>query len=460
MTYEEARKFIKETEKLGSKPGLEAITRLLNRLGNPQEKLKIIHVAGTNGKGSTIAFLSAILAANGFRVGRYVSPSVFSYREKIQILHVDNPLTEHVKKEVNHMDEYELISDYISRDSVSRAVKKIKPICEQMVRDGYAHPTSFEIETAMTFLYMYWEQVDFLILESGMGGRLDATNVIGHPLCTIITSIGMDHMQYLGDNIEKIAVEKAGIIKMNVPIITCKQEPEAEKVLQNKAKELKSPFVIADLARVDKIRYEKDFTEFNYFYDDKVKEYRIHLLGKYQIQNAILALEAARIIHQSGYPLDMEKIRIGLLLAKWSGRFERISSLPDFFIDGAHNEKAAISLRDSIEIYFTNRRLIFMIGVLADKDYKSILRILAPLAHTIITLTPDNPRALASDRLAEEASVYCSRVLDGVNIRQALKMAYQEAGEDDVILAFGTLSFLGCLVNYYEELIHCLDLED
>lgn len=432
MTYKEAKEFIEEANQYGSVLGLTSITELLKRLGNPQNHLKIIHIGGTNGKGSTGAFITSILTAAGYRVGRYISPTVFSYREKIQISEGINTY-------------------YITKEGIQEAIKRIKPICQEMVNDGYDHPTTFEIETAMTFIYLLSQQVDFLVLEVGMGGRLDATNVIANPICTVFTSISMDHMQYLGDSLEKIAQEKAGIIKPKSPVISCNQNSAVIKILKDKADECKSSFIIADFNNVHKVEYSLEETRFIYPSNKEAKEYIIRLIGKHQVKNAILAIEVAKVLNKvlnnHNYFISDEAILSGLYQAKWDGRFQVLDTKPYFIIDGAHNEEAAINLRETVEIYFTNKRLIFMIGVLEDKDYKSILKIMAPLADTIITLTPENYRALASDKLANEARLYCERVFDCGNIEQALEMAYAEAKADNIILAFGSLSFLGSLVK-------------
>ncbi len=439
MTYEEAMSFIKEAEKLGSIPGLKTITDLLDRLGNPQDRLRVVHVAGTNGKGSTIAFLSGILAAAGYRAGIYISPSVFSYREKFQIIHgIADSSAEGAAK---------LYKEFISEKDLCKALDEIKSVCEEMVRDGQAHPTSFEIETAMIFLYMDWEQVDFLILETGMGGRLDATNVISSPVCSVITHISYDHMHFLGNTLEQIANEKAGIMKRNSCTVTCNQEPEVLKVLGSRAGELGISMTIADGAKAADIRYSQECTTFSYPSDGGMERYQIGQLGNYQVENAVLALETARKMDMLGYPVPAEAIKKGLMLARWKGRFEHIAKSPDIYVDGAHNMDGAVRLQESIEIYFTNRRLVFIIGILADKDYKGILHILAPLADTIITLTPDNHRALPSDKLAKEARAYCGRVFDEGDIEKALERACEEAGLEDVIIAFGSLSFLGSMAN-------------
>lgn len=464
MTYDDAIKFIKKAEGLGSIPGLETITELLGRIGNPQDELSIIHVAGTNGKGSTISFLSGVLAAAGYRVGIYISPVVFTYREKLQIVSYktlthksnnenDNNIIKNYSSRdkdipTDDLDENNsLIYGFISEEDVCRAITCIKEACDDMVREGQAHPTAFEIETALAFYYMKYQQVDFLILETGMGGRLDATNVINSPVCSVITSVGLDHMHFLGNSLEQIAYEKAGIMKPSSCLITALQSPEVINVFKYKAKELDIPIIIADSSKAINIRFNDSYTSFEYTDAYGNWKYAIRMLGGYQVKNAINAITTARCMIGMGYNISEEAIRNGLWLTRWQGRFEQISSEPDIFIDGAHNEDAALGLRDSIEIYFTNRRLVFMIGVLADKDYHSMLRILAPIADTIITLTPDNTRALSSEMLAKEARAYCSKVFDEKDIENAIMRAYMEAEAGDVILAFGSLSFLGSLCS-------------
>lgn len=477
MTYDEARNFIAYTNQYGSILGLTTITELLRRLDNPQDKLRIIHIAGTNGKGSVGAFLTSILSTAGYKAGRYVSPTVFSYRERIQISEASEE--SHVSDESQIINEFHVSEEsqifnnsqawpydekvydkpvandsiksyYITREGVQATIEKIKPICETMVLDGFSHPTSFEIETAMTFLYLLWEEVDFVILEAGMGGRLDATNVIKRSECAVFTSISMDHMQYLGDTIEKIATEKSGIIKSCSSVVTIEQKQSILNILKEKAKEMNSTFADADTANVDNIRYSLEQTAFSYPKGPNAEDYLICILGKHQVKNAILAIEVAHSLSRNGHHISKQDIFLGLYRTRWSGRLEILDTNPYLLIDGAHNEEAALYLRDSIEIYFTNRKFIFMIGVLKDKDYKNILSILAPMADTIITITPDNVRALSSEILAREASAYCDRVIDGRNVDQSLKLAYEMSNKEDVIIAFGSLSFLKDVINAHE----------
>ena len=424
MTYKEARNFIEQSKKYGSKLGLETVTELLFRLGNPQDKLKLIHVAGTNGKGSTTAFLTTILAENGYKAGRYISPAVFSYREIIQI-------SCDVNGKVN--------TENIKKESLCAAITLIKAVCEAMVREGLAHPTSFEIETAMAMLYFLQEQVDIAVIEAGLGGRLDATNVIKNPLCCIITSVSLDHMQYLGDTLEAIAAEKAGIIKEGRPLISSNRPPEVLRVLEEICNRKNAPFLSVDNSEA--VIMESSAQGSVFCYHDEF--WKIKLPGMHQLTNALLAIRAVEVLKESGFKITREGIRNGLAKTIWNGRFEVISKEPYFVIDGAHNEEAANRLTEAIQRYFNGKRLIYILGVFADKDYHSILRITAPLAGVILTISPENSRALPSEVLAEEARKYCSEVIDVKTVRYAVETAYRLAAKDDVILAFGSLSFLG-----------------
>ncbi len=453
MTYEEARSFIEESNQYGSKLGLETVTGLLSRLGNPQEELKLIHVAGTNGKGSTNAFIASILAGAGYRVGRYISPAVFSYRERIQISYPCNEGGGEVESRISlHTEEAgcPYRTEYISRLGVSEAIEKVKKTCEEMVAEGLAHPTSFEIETAMAMLYFKEIAVDFAVIEVGLGGRLDATNVIRKPICSVITSISLDHMQFLGDTLALIAEEKAGIIKDGCPVVTCSQKPEVLEVLKRVSLEKKAPFTLAEAANAEALSLTPEGTTFLYQGED----YHIRLLGAHQIINAVLAIEAIEVLRRQEVVISKEAVKLGLSLTKWNGRLEMIGCKPYFLIDGAHNEDAAMQLADAVRLYFKDRRVIYIMGIFADKDYRRVAELTAPLAVQIITLTPDNSRALSSAALALEVQKYCPTVLDAKTVRQAVAYAYQAAGAEDVILAFGSLSFLGELkevISSYQE---------
>ncbi len=425
MTYEEARAFIDNSNQYGSKLGLETITELMRRLDNPQDSLNIIHVAGTNGKGSTTALIASVLAAQGYLVGRYISPAVFQYQESIQLSR--NNENNQIKNEA------------ITEAGICSALIPIKAACEAMTREGFHHPTAFEIETAMAILYMKQQKVDFAIIEVGLGGRLDATNVIMHPICCVITSISRDHMQFLGDTLEKIAREKAGIIKQGVPVITCNNDPRVLVALRETCEERNAELTVLEETELVQLSYRLKATSFLYH----GQEYELKMLGEYQGKNALLALGTIDLLQRLGYRIDISSRARGLSQAQWGGRFEILAKEPYFIIDGAHNEDAALHLKKTLLQYFYKKRLIYIVGVLADKEYGKILEHMAPLAYKIITVTPNNERALASSQLAIEAEKYSNcTVIDAITVPKAIKLAYDGAEEEDVILAFGSLSYL------------------
>lgn len=430
-TFHDALDFIKYSEQFGSVLGLETISRLLQGLDNPQNELKFIHVAGTNGKGSTSTFISSMLAMSGYKVGRYISPSVICYEEKIQVLSANKE---------------ELTSNYIDKESIVTYLGQIKKVCEDMVRKGYSHPTTFEIETALSFLYFLNSDCDFVVLEVGLGGRLDATNIVSTVLCSVITSISMDHMEYLGDTLEKIAYEKAGIIKENGNVVSYGQRDSVKKVLEEVTKEKRGNLYMADFSQVKDVSYELSATTFSY---QQYKDLKIHLLGENQIYNAIVALHAVELLKALGYNIKEEGIRSGLAKTKFRARFEVVKENPMIVIDGAHNEDAAKVLKGNIELYFRNRNITFIMGVLKDKDYEGILRHTAKLAKRIITITPSNKRGLDSIILANKASKYCNQVVNGETVSKGLQLALNTEYDNEVIIVFGSLSYLN---EVYSEL--------
>lgn len=448
MTYDEARLFIEQAAVYGSRPGLETIRELLGRMDNPQDKLQIIHIAGTNGKGSTGAFISWVLAAAGYKVGRYISPAVFDWREKIQLIYSNRDKEQSEgkadiwgqvanKDNVNQLNR--IVNDYITEDGVIAATLAIKTACEAMVRDGFNHPTVFELETAMAYIYLLQEKVDFAVIEIGMGGRLDATNVAAQPLCSVITSISMDHMQYLGDTIEQITREKAGIIKKGVPAVTANSDPKILTVLKEACERMDTSLIIAAEKDVNIHSTSCEGTTFNY----KGQEYNIKLLGEHQVTNAILAVEVCHILQEKGYNISQEAIVTGLSQTVWKGRFEIIATNPYFIIDGAHNEDAAYKLYNSVRTYFSGRRLFFIMGMFADKEYNKVIKIMAPLADTIITITAPTARALPSSELAKAVREYfAGTIIDAQTVAAAIAYTDEHVRPDDVIVAFGSLSFL------------------
>ena len=425
MNYEEAMNFIQNTNKFGSVLGLDNIKELLERLGNPQDQLRVVHIAGTNGKGSTLAFLAGIFRESGYRAGRYVSPASFSYEERFRI------------NEEN-----------ISKKDLCFYMEKIKNVAEEMVKDGLSHPTMFEIETALSFLYFLDKKVDVVLLETGMGGRLDATNVVKKPIATVIASIGMDHMQFLGDTLEKIASEKAGIIKEGCPVISYDNTKEVNEVIKNKAKQMHAKVTFVNSAGIRVLQESLNGESFSYRSSDGrwYEKIEIPLLGRHQINNAALALETLNVI-KNYYCISDFQTEDGMRKTIWRGRIEILEREPMVICDGAHNPDGAKSLLSFLQNNFTNQRLIYIMGVLSDKDYEQMVQILAPAADKIYTVAPDNPRALSSRELCNCISKYHQNVEERQRLAECLSEVRQKAEKDDVIIICGTLSFQNELIN-------------
>lgn len=426
MNDKETMEYLESIQSYGIVPGLDTIKELCRRLGNPQEELKFVHIAGTNGKGSTLAYVSTILKSAGYRVGRYSSPVIFKYRELIQV----NGRT-------------------ITKAALSEGVTLIRQYCEEMMAAGLPHPTRFEVETALAFWYFRKCRCDIVVLETGMGGRLDATNLITTTQVAVLASISMDHMKFLGDTLEKIAAEKAGIIKEGCAVVSLKQEPEAMEVVHRVVRERQCVLQIADSEKATHIRYGVEKQRFTY---RGMKNLEISLAGKFQISNAVLAIEVIDALRGCGFDVTEKMLRKGLLETKWPGRFTVIGKKPLFLVDGAHNEDAARKLANSIEFYFTNRRIIYIMGILKDKEYGKIVQLTCNYADQIITVTPpENPRALHAYELAQEIVRVHPQVTAVDSLEEAVEMSYLLAGKEDVIIAFGSLSYLGRLMEIVEK---------
>lgn len=426
MNEKEAMAFMEEAAGRGIVPGLDSIRELCRRLGDPQKELKFVHVAGTNGKGSVCAYLASILKAAGYKVGKYISPAIFIYREEIQ---------------VNDRN--------ITIKAFCQGMERIKGVCDDMTAEGLPHPTLFEIKTALGFLYFKEKQCDIVILETGMGGLTDATNIVENTLVTVIASVSSDHMRFLGNTLAEIAAQKAGIIKRGSAVVSMSQVEEAMKVISDRAESLECPLTVMASQCIKNIRYGLDKQRFDYR-DRKMLE--ITLAGKYQPENAALALDAIDALAEKGISIPEQAVRRGLAETRWPGRFTVIGKNPCFVVDGAHNEDAAKRLAESIEFYFTNKRIIYIIGVLKDKEYEKIIRLTGDYAEHIITVTPpDNPRALPAYELAREAALAHPQVTAVDSLEEAVEMSALLAGKEDVIIAFGSLSYLGRLMEIVEK---------
>ena len=418
MNYKEARVYLDEVSKYGSVLGLESMRELLRRLGDPQNELKFIHISGTNGKGSVLAYLSTILSGAGYRTGRYISPTLFSYRERIQV-----------------------DGEYIEKESLACHVTAIAAAAEDMQKAGLPSPTAFEMETALAFLYFKEKRCDIVTLEVGCGGLLDATNVITTTLMEVIASISMDHTDLLGDTLAKIAAQKAGIIKPDTMVVSAQQKSEAAQVIEDTCKEQHCTLQMVDESKISNVHYGAEGQTFSYKEWENVA---ISLAGSYQIKNAALALEGVEALRKLGYALSDQQVREGLLHTAWRGRFTTLRRDPTVIIDGAHNPAAALELKESLERYFPGKTLYFVMGMFKDKDYAQVIDLTAPLARHIITVeTPGNPRAMPARELAEAVGKVNPSVEWADSVAHGVEKALAMAGKEDAVIVFGSLSFLG-----------------
>lgn len=418
MNYEEAREYLDQVSKGGSVLGLDNMRELLKRLENPQDSLKFVHISGTNGKGSVLAYVSTVFKEAGYRTGRYISPTLFSYREKIQ---------------VNER--------FIGREDLARLTAKVKKAAEEMKNSGKGSPTIFEIETALAFLYFVEQKCDIVILETGLGGALDATNVITTSVMEVITSISMDHMEFLGDTLGKIALQKAGIIKPHTAVVSAMQETEAAEVILDVCRKKECICNMVDPKQIEHISYGCDGQSFSYKNWNNIK---ISLMGSYQIKNAALALEAIEALRELGYQLNDNAVYQGMKKAVWKGRFTIISKEPFIIMDGAHNQAAAEELVRSLKLYYPGKKFYYIFGMFRDKDYHQVIRLTAPLAEYIITVeTPENPRALPAEELKKAVAEVNPSVEAAGSLRMAVNQVMEQIDKDAVIVIFGSLSFLG-----------------
>ena len=430
-TYAEALDYIYDLTKYGIKLGLKNINYLLYLLGDPHEKLKIIHVGGTNGKGSTSSLISSILQSDGYKVGLYTSPHLVDFTERI---------------EINRKP--------IERKKVSELLERIKPSIEKVANTpSYGHPTFFEVITSLAFLYFFEEQVDFLVLEIGLGGRLDATNVC-EPLISVITHIDYDHMDKLGNSLEEIAREKGGIIKPEGVTITSDQYNEAYNEIKKIAEGKNS--LIYGIGR--EINYEIVKSNIKGVIFDLKGIYRnyknLHtpLLGRHQAENAATAISAIEALKIRGVKISEKAIRAGLEKVKWTGRLEIIQNNPTLILDGAHNPSGVKIVRQALEEIFSYHRLILVLAIFADKDYKKMIQILAPNADLIITTKAKSPRATPPQIIAKEAAQYIekNKIIVTEDISQAINSALSNSKEEDLICITGSLYTVGEAKRYFK----------
>lgn len=425
MTYKEARVYLDEMSKYGSVLGLDTIRNLLQELDNPQDHLCFVHIAGTNGKGSVLAYTSTILSEAGYRTGRYVSPTVVSYLERIQV--DGNWITEQEFAELTEM--------------IQKAIVRMEAMGQNL-------PTVFEIETAIAFLYFQKMQCDIVVLETGLGGDMDATNTIRNTKVAVFASISMDHMGFLGSSIAEIAEKKAGIMKPGCSVVSAVQRPEVWEILKKRAKIINCPVRKIEKDRICILSESYRGQCFTY---KESADIDIALAGEYQTENAATAYEVIEELRKQGYRISKQALEAGFAKTRWPGRFTCVHEDPVFMVDGAHNENAVKRLREAVDRYFQGKRLLLIMGVFRDKEYEKMAEIMAPAADIIYTVDlPDENRSLPKEELQKVVSRYCSRTYAAASIEDAVQKAYQEAECEDVILAFGSLSYMGQMIKYAE----------
>lgn len=423
MNYEEALKYISDTYRFGSKLGLENIKKLTELLGNPQDKYKIIHIAGTNGKGSTSNMIHDVLVASGYKVGLFISPYLQEFTERIQI-------------NKNHID----------KESLGRITALVKEKVEIMVKEGYNHPTEFEIVTAIGFKYFEEQNIDFLALEVGLGGRFDATNAISTSLVSVITSISYDHTEYLGDTLEKIAYEKAGIIKENNDVVIYPQEQNIIDVICEQAKLKNSRVHLTNKDNIQLLHTDIEGQTLTYL--DKsifnLESFNINLLGEHQIYNCLTVLKVLEVLKEKGFKITEESIKKGLFSCKFTGRFEIIQKDPIIILDGGHNINGVEYFSKAIKRYFKDKKIILFYGMLKDKKPENIVDYLIDISKEIYTLTPNNPRAISSTDLAELIKKKNSSIkVEALNSYEEMLPIIKNANKDECIACVGSLYMIG-----------------
>lgn len=420
MTYQEAISFIHSAGMSAGRPGLERMRALLAEMGDPQEKLRFVHVAGTNGKGSTCAMLESILRSAGYKTGLFTSPYLRRFNERFRIngqCVMDAELTE--------------------------IVEKIKPIAEGMGERF----SEFELDTAIGFEYFARNKCGVVVLEVGLGGRLDPTNVIGCPDCAVICNIGLDHTAILGDTVEKIAFEKAGIIKPGCSVAMYQPEDEAvERVAAAVCREQGASLRIAEFDELELLRDDLDGQVFCYCDD---RPLRLPLLGDHQLKNAAVALEAVEILRERHFRIKDEAVERGLEHTCWPARFELVSQQPYFVVDGGHNPQCARAVADNLEYYFPEERRVLLLGIMADKDVDGFLDALAAVADAFVCVAPDSPRALPARELGERLGKYKKPAFVCDSIGDGIRTAVGAAGKEGVVCAVGSLYMTADVRAYF-----------
>ena len=438
MNYQEAVEYIEEIrKKLASDYSMERVMKLAELMGHPEKKLRVVHIAGTNGKGSVGAYISNALAMSGYSVGRFASPALFDPREQIQRISGN-----HFGTDV----------EWISEEEVARCVTELVVSVNKMEAAGLDCPTAFEIETVMAYCQMVRWHVDVAVIEVGMGGRNDATNIIEKPALTVFTKISRDHTAFLGDTIEEIAYQKFGIIKAGCPVVSVRQDNTVMEMLKEICQHRGLKLRVAEPEQIRQKDFSLEKTLFRY----QGYPLEIRQLGYYQPENAVIAFEALKLMAQTGFhKINISSVQTAFRETKWTGRFELISKDPFLILDGAHNPDGAVALKKSLEIYFPAQRFRYIFGVFRDKDYQKILDEMLPLATSVYTVQAAGERGMDPMELAEIVEKKCRKydreipVESCQTVAQALQKIEKD-GHNTKTIIFGSLSFLHEVYRFFD----------
>lgn len=422
MNAEQAIAYIHSVCWKGSIPGLGRTQELLEKMGNPEKKLKFVHIAGTNGKGSTAAMTASILRKAGYQTGLYTSPYIYRFHERIQVDGVE-----------------------ISDEELAEITEYVKPLADSMAQS----PTEFELVCCIAFEYFYRKKCDIVVLEVGMGGAWDATNVIEVPEVAVITNIGLDHTEYLGDTVEKIAETKSGIFKPHGHGVVYRSTPSVEAVYERVCAERDVSLRKADF---DGLVLKAHTLEGQVFDCGSRKNLVLPLLGDHQLHNASVVLSIADTLIGEGWKISEQNIYDGIRDVRWPGRFDIVCRKPLFIIDGGHNPQCIEALVKNIRDYLAGKKVIALTGVLADKDYADMYKPVMPLVDRFVCITPPNPRKLEAEQLAQYLQQAGAQAQASESILDGVKQAMDLAGEDGVVLCFGSLYSIGGIRDALKDL--------
>lgn len=422
MNAEQAIAYIHSVCWKGSIPGLGRTQELLEKMGNPEKKLKFVHIAGTNGKGSTAAMTASILRKAGYRTGLYTSPYIYRFHERIQVDGVE-----------------------ISDEDLTEITEYVKPLADSMAQS----PTEFELVCCIAFEYFYRKKCDIVVLEVGMGGAWDATNVIEVPEVAVITNIGLDHTEYLGDTVEKIAETKSGIFKPHGHGVVYRSTPSVEAVYERVCAERDVSLRKADF---EGLVLKAHTLEGQVFDCGSRKNLVLPLLGDHQLHNASVVLSIADTLIGEGWKISEQNIYDGIRDVRWPGRFDIVCRKPLFIIDGGHNPQCIEALVKNIRDYLAGKKVIALTGVLADKDYADMYKPVMPLIDRFVCITPPNPRKLEAEQLARYLRQAGAQAQASESILDGVKKAMELAGEDGVVLCFGSLYSIGGIRDALKDL--------